>query len=84
MDSCSHGRADAAVRDPPPDDVRDAEVPLTAAVYLAAVLDGIEVAGIGSAEYSTELLKALPKLKTLLSESVQVCPPRYECTCLTP
>ena len=84
LDSCSHGRADAATRDPPPDDVRDAEVPLTAAVYLAAVLDGIEVVGIGSAEYSAKLLKALPNLKALLGESVQVCPPRYECTCLTP
>lgn len=79
LDCCSHGRADAAKRDPPPDDVRDAEVPLSAACVAAAVLDGVEVVGLGSAEYASELLAELPEVKTLLGEPVQVGTPGLDC-----
>ena len=84
LDCCSHGRADAAKRDPPPNDVRDAEVPLSAACIVAAVLDGVEVVGLGSAEYSEAMLAELPKVTKLLGERAQVGTPGLDCDLFPP
>jgi hypothetical protein len=65
MDSCSHGKPNAADREPPPTDVRDFEVQSSAACIAAAVLDGHEVITLASAEYSDLLLKALPRVAQL-------------------